>query len=129
MLGSDTRFLVQGHDITGEVFDALCEVYQAELASAEKLQTEAMRLEHKLTNGERAHLPFGRIRLRLVPEVFHFWGGKLGYECWKDKDFLGWMEKRFGNLVAIKSKSRTETVAVPRQGYNPDDKLVINGKN
>jgi hypothetical protein len=43
--------------------------------------------------------------MKVCPEVFYFWEGKLGQGIWKDKSFLNWIEKRFGNLVKIKSVS------------------------
>jgi hypothetical protein len=64
-----------------------------------------MEAEKRVSGGERKNLPFGRLRMKVCPEVYHFWGGKLGYECWKDKSFLNWLEKRFGDLVTINSKS------------------------
>ena len=30
----------------------------------------------------------GRLRMEVDPTSYHFWGHKLGYECWKDKGFL-----------------------------------------
>ena len=30
----------------------------------------------------------GRLRLNVDPTSYHFWGTKLGYECWRDKQFL-----------------------------------------
>jgi hypothetical protein len=123
MIAPDT-VEVNGTDITSEVFDALSDLYREDLSLAEQKQKEAMAEEYRLTGGERAHLPYGRLRMRIHPDVFHFWGTKLGYECWQDKDFLGWMEKRFGNLVAVKSKSRKPTVPVTKK-YNPDDKYLV----
>ena len=30
----------------------------------------------------------GRLRMEVDPTSYHFWGQKLGYQCWKDKEFL-----------------------------------------
>jgi len=48
--------------------------------------------------------------MRVCPEIFHFWEGKLGNGIWKDDAFLKWMEKRFGDLVKIKSRSANVVV-------------------
>lgn len=30
----------------------------------------------------------GRLRMEIDPTSFHYWGQRLGYDCWKDQDFL-----------------------------------------
>ena len=35
----------------------------------------------------------GRLRMRVTPEHYHFWGQKFGYKCWKDTEFLNDVEK------------------------------------
>lgn len=35
----------------------------------------------------------GRLRMRVDPTHFHYWGQKLGYQCWSDKGFLHDVEK------------------------------------
>jgi len=35
----------------------------------------------------------GRLRMRVDPTHFHFWGQKVGYGCWRDKTFLNDVEK------------------------------------
>ncbi len=30
----------------------------------------------------------GHIAFQIQPEFFHYWGTRLGYECWKDKGFV-----------------------------------------
>lgn len=29
----------------------------------------------------------GQVTMRITPEAYHFWGHRLGYDCWKDKKF------------------------------------------
>jgi predicted metallo-beta-lactamase superfamily hydrolase len=96
---------VDGVDITKDVYSHFAEIESASLASAEKEQILLMQAEKRVTNGERKNYSFGRLRMKICQPVYHFWGSKLGYEIWKDKTFLNWLEKRFGELVAIKSKS------------------------
>ena len=35
----------------------------------------------------------GRLRMRVDPTHFHYWGQKLGYQCWSDKGFLKDVER------------------------------------
>lgn len=30
----------------------------------------------------------GQLRLSIDPTSFHYWGNRLGYDCWDDKQFL-----------------------------------------
>ncbi len=38
--------------------------------------------EHKSVEG------MGQLTARIPGVAFHFWGQKLGYDCWKDQEFL-----------------------------------------
>jgi hypothetical protein len=35
----------------------------------------------------------GRLRMRLDPKLYHYWGTKLGYGCWRDAQFLREVER------------------------------------
>ena len=35
----------------------------------------------------------GRLRMRVDPALYHYWGHKLGYGCWKDSQFLREIER------------------------------------
>jgi hypothetical protein len=35
----------------------------------------------------------GRLRMRIDPSLYHYWGKTLGYECWKDSQFLREVER------------------------------------
>lgn len=37
--------------------------------------------------GERRNLPYGEVNMQIHPVIFHYWGQRLGYECWDDKQF------------------------------------------
>lgn len=97
--------IVDGENITKEVWGSLASMWQDELDHAELQQIKLMEAEKKLTNGERKNLDFGYLRMRLCPEVYHFWTGKLGSQIWQDESFKKWLENRFGDLVKIKSMS------------------------
>lgn len=96
---------VAGVDITTDVWSVLADTFQDELNRAEREQIALMEAEKRLTGGERKNLPFGRLRMKVCKEVHSFWADKLGESCWRDKSFLDYMEKRFGDLVKIKSRS------------------------
>lgn len=35
----------------------------------------------------------GRLRMRIDPTLYHTWGTKYGYDCWKDSQFLKEVER------------------------------------
>ena len=35
----------------------------------------------------------GRLRMRVDPTLYHYWGHKVGYACWKDAQFLKEVER------------------------------------
>jgi predicted nucleotidyltransferase len=78
---------------------------EGELAKAEEEQIKLMEAEKRVSGGVRKNLPFGRLRFKVCQEVYHFWGLKLGYECWKDNTFKNDMERRWGELITIKSQT------------------------
>ena len=105
MLLTEDEIIFDGENYTKEVRTALEIKFGKELANAEIEQRKLMEAERRVSGGVRKNLPFGRIDMKVCPEVYHFWGGKLGYGCWKDKTFRKDMKRRFGDLVTIKSKS------------------------
>mgnify|MGYP003110838330 CR=1 FL=1 len=104
-MGDVEEIVVGKENITKDVYDYFAELESASLHSAEKEQKLLMEAEQRVSGGERKNYEFGRLRMKICQPVYHFWGGKLGYDIWKDKTFLNWIEKRFGDLVSIKSKS------------------------
>jgi hypothetical protein len=51
---------------------------QVQAKQGEKLN----RQRHKSIEG------LGQLTARIPPTAYHFWGQKLGYECWNDKAFM-----------------------------------------
>jgi hypothetical protein len=47
-----------------------------------KLTEKINRERHKSIEG------LGQLTARIPPTAYHFWGQKLGYECWNDKAFM-----------------------------------------
>ena len=35
----------------------------------------------------------GRLRMRIDPTLYHAWGTRLGYDCWRDGQFLRGVER------------------------------------
>lgn len=43
--------------------------------------------EHRSMDG------LGRVRMMIDPTVYHYWAKRLGYQCWKDREFLHEFER------------------------------------
>lgn len=61
----------------------------ADLEEAHKRQAQIARQagEHRSMDG------LGRVRMMLDPAVFHYWGDRIGYACWRDPGFLREFER------------------------------------
>jgi len=55
----------------------------------------------------------GRQRLRVPAVIYHYWGQRLGYECWQDSGFLKWVERHFEELRVREAKQEN------RVGWKP----------
>jgi hypothetical protein len=65
------------------------------LLQAPRLQDMAARahnMDHRSIDG------LGRLRMVVTPDAFHYWGRRLGYECWRDKQFLAEFERDNPNV-------------------------------
>ena len=60
--------------------------WQMETVNAEINQKRAMQKAH-VKNESRAIEGVGRLRMRIDPSSFHYWGQRLGYSCWDDEQF------------------------------------------
>ena len=89
------------------------------LQRAPRLQDLAARgvpLEHKATAG------LGRVRMVITADAFHYWGRRLGYECWQDKQFLHEFERDNPAVRGPKLVSRAR-ITVPDKPYEPGPAL------
>ena len=43
--------------------------------------------------GERTTGPDKRVLFSIRPEFYHYWGQRLGYECWEDEQFVREMQR------------------------------------
>ena len=74
--------------------------------NAEIEQRKLMEAEQRVSGGERKILSFGKSSHEGLSRGVPFLGRiNWVHQCWKDKAFLDWVEKRFGDLVKIKSVS------------------------
>lgn len=75
-------------------------------------QIAAQTGEHRAVNG------LGRMRLSIEPTAFHYWGRRLGYECWRDKQFLNEFE-RDNPAARVRQNGGTKM----QFGYEPTSNL------
>lgn len=60
----------------------------------------------------------GRLRLRVPGDAYHFWGQKLGYDCWSDPAFLANFERDNPELKANCTGTRVQV------GWQPEKRFV-----
>lgn len=70
-------------DLPRQVVDELCRGWRIDqyLAEERQRQIAAAQPEKCTIDG------LGQTVLSITPDSFHFWGQKLGYQCWKNKQF------------------------------------------
>jgi hypothetical protein len=51
----------------------------------------------------------GQLRCRIPVSAYHYWGKRLGYECWQDKQFLDEFE-RDNPEVAVRNRVKRTMV-------------------
>jgi len=113
--------VVPGHgDLTKEVMDEFKTGWQRETVAAVTNQRRiaSAQQERKTVDG------LGQLRMQVDPRVFHYWGQRLGYECWRDKQFLAEMERDNPELK-IKSRSAKTTILAPGPLRDRDEKYLI----
>ena len=75
------------------------------------------KIARTLGRNRRAMNGLGRVRMEVDTEVYHYYGQRYGYKCWKDEGFLKWHEQRHPEL---KVECRgTKEIQV---GWQPADK-------
>ena len=111
-------------DLTKEVIEELRTARNLELVNASVRQRKLAQAEQVVSGGERKNLSFGRLRMRITPEAYHYWGGRLGYECWDDDQFLREFE-RDNEQARINSKGKHNMIVSPGKPYDPDSKYLV----
>lgn len=51
-------------------------------------RVEQKRLAHTAKQYHRGVDGLGRLRARIPASSFHYWGKRLGYQCWNDEKFM-----------------------------------------
>lgn len=58
----------------------------------------------------------GECTMRLDPMLYHYWGSRLGYDCWKDKQFKKEILRDNENARVTRRRQVNPTVAMPSNG-------------
>ena len=112
-------------DLTKEVIEELRTARNLELVQASVRQRKLAQAEQVVSNGTRKNLSFGRLRMRITPEAYHYWGKRRGYDAWDDEQFLREFE-RDNESVRINSRSEKVSVLAPGPIHDPDAKYLVN---
>jgi hypothetical protein len=78
-------------NIRQQVIQELKEGHRKEWVNAGIEQKKIARQTH--INEFKAVDGIGRLRMRIDPTLYHYWGHKVGYGCWKDAQFLREIER------------------------------------
>lgn len=110
------RIICGGHDVTDDVLKRLRDmkalrVLQAtkQIALAAKAGGERRILRN--ANGSAA----GAVSMQIHRESYHYWGQRLGYSCWADKQFCA-EYLRDNPAARIKTVTERPTIAVGWEG-------------
>ena len=56
-------------------------------------KTRQLQIARALGRDRRSMEGMGRVRMEVDSTVYHYWGRRLGYKCWRDEAFLREMER------------------------------------
>lgn len=105
--------------LTNATQDAVKDVFGAVLRKKAALMKREMRIM-QAQGGERRLMRFsdgngGEVRMMVHPFSYHYWGNRLGYQCWEDDQFKReyW---RDNEECRIKNIADNPTVIVQGQG-------------
>lgn len=104
----ETEAGLETFEVTDDVIEELRRGEQMQRIMALNRQSLAARLQ-----SERYTLDHGEVDMQVDPYFFHYWGQRLGYDCWNDKQFCDEF-KRDNPEVRVKSRSKKISV-----GYIP----------
>jgi len=99
-----------------EVRQKLADRQMVQLKKAERLQRLAA-----AAGGERYFVADGEVQMSVRPEFYHYWGQRLGYECWKDEGFVK-LFLRDNPECRVRSRSKKTLV-----GYRAPEKDLFKG--
>lgn len=93
-------------DITEEVALELSRMHGMSAGGREMSERAAVRQRElavaaKFLGVDGSKHLMGNQRVRVTSEVYHYWGQRLGYECWTEREFVdGYMRKHFEEVRA-----------------------------
>lgn len=97
-------------ELAAGVMDELRKGLKAEtvlaLAQQEKIAEATDRIEFAAIDG------IGECTMRLDPTLYHYWGKRLGYQCWQDKAFKKEIH-RDNESVRVRRRRHSSTFAMP----------------
>lgn len=94
--------------LTSELIRELRDGRMYDMVQAEKAQRLAAK-----AGGERITMEHGEMKFQIMPEFYHYWGQRLGYECWDDPEFV---REFLRDNPECRVKSRSRNIQV---GYSP----------
>jgi hypothetical protein len=109
--------ILTGEDVGDEIMDLvrkrLFDMAEAELAVAHERQCKLAEF-HAAMRTDEAHTVegMGQLVMRVTPESYHYWGRRLGYECWRDGQFRREFH-RDNPSARVKYAPRTATIIRP----------------
>jgi len=77
--------------LRSQVIEELCNGINKDWVQAgiqqRKIAAQSNEIDRKSIDG------IGRLRMRVDPTLYHYWGSQYGYDCWKDSQFLREVER------------------------------------
>lgn len=67
--------------------------YAREVKTLLQAPENQLRVAQEMNQTHRSIDGIGRLRMAVASDAFHYWGRRLGYDCWKDKQFLREFER------------------------------------
>ena len=81
-------------DMPGELRRAVIKEFQSGIQKDwVKAGIDQQRIAKESQRSTKAIDGIGRLRMRIDPTLYHAWGMRLGYGCWKDSQFLKEVER------------------------------------
>lgn len=94
-------------DIRKDVERELLHGWRMEEVGAKAASKQLAIFQH--ANEARPIEGMGQLRCRIPLAAYHYWGNRIGYECWSDKQFLSEFE-RDNPEVAVRNRVKRTMV-------------------
>lgn len=105
------------NSLSAEEYNAWVKILQDQQI-AKEMQVELR--QHKIALAtqriERAGIEgLGEMTMRVDPTSYHYWGQRLGYDCWSDEQFCREF-RRDNETVRVRNRARKTTVVAGWEG-------------